>query len=492
VTLRAALLASLFVLPLACSSADDAPPLDPGAPADGGADGGGASTPCAATDIEGRLACIPGLTFEEITGVTDAGKPLVPEGYRRFVLTYDQPVDHAHPEGARFKQRLGLLHRGFASPMLLASSGYGLSSRQEEIMLAFTTNQLQVEHRFFAPSIPEVPAWETLTIAQSAADYHRIVTAFKSIYAGHWVNTGHSKGGMTSIYHHRFYPDDIDGTVAYVAPNSLGETDARYPAFIDRVGGDAYAACRAKVVELQKTVLKRRSEILPKMVPEGVTYARLGGEAIAIEHAVLEMPFTFWQYNDPESPDTGCAKIPASDAPIDELFDYFAQIASIGNYSDYGFDYFAPFYYQSATQLGAPGVNDAPLAGLLQHRETYNVEAYAPPGVPTHFDPNAMIDIQKWLSTEGAHVVLIYGELDPWSAGAFDLGAAKDAFRYYAPKANHSASIAALAPADRDAVKATLQRWLGAPLTNQRVIRGESPAARAPGDEDAPLARPRL
>ena len=34
---------------------------------------------------------------------------------------------------------------------------------------------------------------------------------------------------MTAIYHRRFYPDDVDGTVPYVAPISFGAPDLRYP-----------------------------------------------------------------------------------------------------------------------------------------------------------------------------------------------------------------------------------------------------------------------
>ena len=48
--------------------------------------------------------------------------------------------------------------------------------------------------------------WEVLDIFQAAADHHRIVAALKSIYSGARINTGHSKGGMTAVFHRRFYP----------------------------------------------------------------------------------------------------------------------------------------------------------------------------------------------------------------------------------------------------------------------------------------------
>src|SRR5687768_3188655 len=74
-------------------------------------------------------------------------------------------------------------------------------------------NQISVEQRYFTPSRPSPTNWERqLTIWQAATDHHRIVRALKAIYAQQWVSTGASKGGMTSVYHRRFYPDDVAGT----------------------------------------------------------------------------------------------------------------------------------------------------------------------------------------------------------------------------------------------------------------------------------------
>src|SRR6185436_7084690 len=97
--------------------------------------------------------------------------------------------------------------------------------------------------------------WSFLTVEQSAADFHAIAQSFHMLYKGAWVNTGASKGGMTSIYHRRFYPDDLDGTVAYVAPSSDGVADPRYDQFLDTV---VPAECMAKVRAAQVDMLKNR------------------------------------------------------------------------------------------------------------------------------------------------------------------------------------------------------------------------------------------
>jgi hypothetical protein len=138
-------------------------------------------------------------------------------------------------------------------------------------------NQLLVEHRFFGPSTPQPATWEHLSVEQAAADHHRIVEAFKPLYSGRWVSTGASKGGMTSLYHRALYPEDVDATVAYVAPNSYGPEDPRYIQFLDRVGD---ADCRAKLDALQRDVLGRREELVPLWTAvtsaHGITYGLIG------------------------------------------------------------------------------------------------------------------------------------------------------------------------------------------------------------------------
>lgn len=484
-----------FLLALAaCSSASDeivvAPvPNDAGSPgvvsppADGGVD---ASSPCAWTDLRERLLCIPGIkSAEEVLTDADAGVT-VPDGYRRFELTIEQPTNHDDPTSGTFTQRLSLLHHGESEPMVLASSGYGLSRGRTEITQTFRANQIQVEHRFFTPSGPNPPIWQDLDIRQSAADYHHIVMALKTVYAGHWVNTGASKGGMTSIYHRRFYPQDVDGTVAYVAPNVYGTEDARFVDFLKQVGGPAYAECRDKLVALQQAVLANRAGMEARM--KG-TYVELGGKDVAFEHAVLELPFAFWQYSNPTSTKSGCSAIPSSTASVDDLFAFFDGANSFSDYSDDDFAYYAPYYYQAATQLGAPAADDTAIVDLLAHRATYTVATYAPKNVPIAFDAAAMPDIASWVSTQGTRIIFVYGEFDPWSAGRFDLGAATDSYRFIAAGRNHGAVLGQLTSAEQQTAVETLERWLDAKVPSfgpggQKRFVG--------GDELEPKRRPRL
>jgi hypothetical protein len=170
----------------------------------------------AGADILEQLRAVPGLT-----GVEERAAP---PPYRFFVLTITQPADHRRPSAGTFQQRLTLLHRGTDRPTVLHTTGYGVPAsifRAEPTRL-IDGNQISVEQRFFTPSRPEPADWSDLTIWQAATDHHRIVRALASLYPANWISTGASKGGMTSIYHRRFYPADVDGTVAYVAPPDIG------------------------------------------------------------------------------------------------------------------------------------------------------------------------------------------------------------------------------------------------------------------------------
>jgi PS-10 peptidase S37 len=266
---------------------------------------------------------------------------------------------------------------------------------------------------------------------------------------------------MTSVYHRRFFPSDLDATVAYVAPLSYGLEDARYIEFIKKVGADTYAMCRDKLNELQRTVLTRRAEVEPRMTE---SYSALGGPAIALEHATLEMPFTFWQYQSPTSTNNGCNAIPAPDAPIATLYNYFRTVSYLSNFSDSGFQGFMPYYYQATYQLGAPGAEDAHLMDLLQHRETYKPAYYIPKEVAVPmFDADAMVDVQNWVKTEATKIIFIYGEYDPWSAGRFEIGTSGENYLFVAPGGNHGSNLARLSDADRASALGILQSWLGVP-----------------------------
>jgi hypothetical protein len=156
------------------------------------------------------LAALPGLRIvEELPGAAP--------GYRFFVLGLRQPVDHTGRTAGTFEQRLTLPHTCADRPTVLFSTGYGavLTPRRTESAALLGANQLQVEHRYFGTSLSPGHGYAHLTIRQAADDHHRVVALFRRLCPGAWICTDGSKGGMVSVYHRRFHPHDVDGTVAY-------------------------------------------------------------------------------------------------------------------------------------------------------------------------------------------------------------------------------------------------------------------------------------
>ncbi len=408
-------------------------------------------------DIAVRLQAIPGLTVQENPNGVN-----VPAGYRLFLLRYNQPSDHAHPECQRFEQRLTLMHKADTSPMVLSTSGYNVSTgtgRSEPAQL-LAANQLSVEHRFFAPSIPSPADWSHLTIRQSADDFHRITQALKPIYTGKWVSTGGSKGGETVVFFRRFHPDDVDATVAYVAPIAKRD-DERFVTFQDTVGGDAQVACRERLWAFQREVLSRRDRMLALVdayaAANDLTYSQLGRE-LTLEHAVIETYFAFWQYDSAAN----CTRnIPGTTATDEALFDALDYEVGISSFSDQGLAPYTAYYYQAAAELGWPQPYEKHLGTLIHFPATDTGEVYSPPGIPFEFRPEAMPDIQTWVSTQGQRLMFIYGSYDPWTAAAYTLGNAQDSYLYTVAGGNHGARISQL-PAEQQAeAKATLNRWMG-------------------------------
>ena len=420
------------------------------------------------------------VRLQNIPSVASVSEVEVGDPYRFFRIELEQPVDHAEPGGATFLQRITLLHRDLEAPMVLHTSGYygagGAFAAEPTALL--DGNQIDTEQRFFQPSRPDPADWSFLTIEQAAADHHRIVAALRPIYCAKWVSTGASKGGMTSIYHRRFYPGDVDATVAYVAPISFGAPDERYHPFFDTV---ATAGCRNALRTFQTELLERRAAMLTRMdnfaEQAGITFDRSGGTAGALEDAVIEFPWSFWQYGGPGD----CASIPGAAATDAALFNYLRDSGGLFFFNDDVIVQFSPYYYQAWFQLGYPSAPKAHLEDLLEAQDL--PRNFMPPGEdePT-YQPQAMEDIDQWVRSDGQRLLFVYGEFDPWYAGQFQLGDADDSLLVVAPGANHGAGISDLEAADRDAATAALERWMGVTLAPaaQRAARHLPPAPLPP------------
>lgn len=404
--------------------------------------------------IEEALDSIDGLEWEEVDPQLD--------GYRYFLLYFQQPADHSDPEGLKFTQHMTLLHRDASAPTVIGTDGYfiypwyqGLS----EPARLLHANQLTVEHRFFADSRPEPADWTLLTIEQAAADHHRITEALQTaIYKAPWVATGVSKGGMTSTYFRRFYPDDVAATVAYVAPLSLAAEDPRYWPYLEMIDDP----CNAALTDFRRELLLRREAMLGRIADEadqeGLTYDFIDMER-ALEVTALNVTWGFWQYGGAFQ----CPGVPSVAATDGELWDFLQGVAPVRDASDARMAAFEPYFWQASTQLGAPGTDETALSDLLMYPGFDVSWSYVMPGPGKDpvYDPAAMQDIKTWMADEASAMLFVYGERDPWTAGMYEVDPGHDVHRLMAAGANHSADISQLSDEDRAFAYARLEAWTG-------------------------------
>jgi hypothetical protein len=403
-------------------------------------------------DILEKIQTLDGVSVTEITPTN---------GYSRlFQLDITQPVDHNNPTGPTFTQRAYLTHVDEKKTMVFAPNGYrsGPASSQE-IATLLETNCLHVTHRYFYDARPDPLDWQYLTIWQSASDHHAIVALFKKIYKGKWVSSGGSKSGLTALFHRRYYPDDVDATIAYVAPFTFGPKDQRFPEYLRSIGG---GDCFEKLKQVQQYVLRHRTDFLP-LIDQYITASSAAysmDHELLLELDIMDYPFTFWQYFN-----YSCASIPdTSTSTVAEIFAHYTGIVPISNFSDANIAFYEPYAYQALTELGAPAYETGYLEGLLKKIDPNdegnpNYELVAPQGIDYTFNYSTIPEIYEWLQNQGDKIIYIYGQNDPWSAGAIQLTGAADAVFVMQEGANHLVKIRNLT--NPEPVLDALNRWLG-------------------------------
>ncbi|MFJ8855299.1 S28 family serine protease [Streptomyces sp. NPDC102437] len=406
------------------------------------------------TDIKDRILAIPGMSLIE-------EKPYA--GYRYFVLNYTQPIDHRHPSEGTFQQRITLLHKDTSRPTVFYTGGYNVSTNpgRSEPTRIVDGNQVSLEYRFFTPSRPAPADWSKLDIWQAASDQHRVFTALKQIYTKNWLATGGSKGGMTATYFERFYPRDMDGVVAYVAPNDVvNKEDSAYDRFFENVGTKE---CRDRLNGVQREALVRREPLEKKYqeyaAANGYTFDTTGSLDRAYEAVVMDYVWAYWQY----SLLSDCDTIPAdaASATDQEIWDSIDAISGFSAYTDQGLERYTPYYYQAGTQLGSPDIKQ-PWLGDLSRYGYQPPRNYVPRSIPMKFQPSVMRDVDKWVKNHADRMLYVYGENDPWGAERFRPGArSHDSYVMTVPGGNHGANVAGLAADDNAKATAAILRWAG-------------------------------
>jgi len=386
----------------------------------------------------------------------------------RFTLMIEQPLDYEDPSKGTFKQRVFVKHVGFDKPVVIHTRGYFARPGDEnhELSEILNCNEIEVEHRFFGPSRPASVNWDVLTVKNAANDHHRIVEMFKKYYTGKWINTGISKGGQTALLHRYFFPEDVDVTVAYVAPINLEENDNRIYSFLE--DSVSTKENREIVTQLQKALLERRNEIMP-MVKEYIksnAYTFKMGIDLAYEMAVLESYFSYWQYQDGD-----VSNLPKPDASAKELYNFLMSTDSFMMFADQNNDVFMAAMVQNYKELGFYGYKTDEFKDLLKFAKGDFVDnkILVADSIKVKYDGTVVNAMNKWLKEEGNEIIYIYGGQDIWSATMFIPTDKTNALLMVKEGAAHDANIRSFKGKKREKILTTLEKWLDLKINRRRI-----------------------
>ena len=397
--------------------------------------------------------------LESLPTVSDVKKmeanPFFKEAYEMRV---EQPIDHQHPEKGSFKQRVFVFHKGFDRPALLVTEGYTANYAKNpryinELSPLLGSNEIVVEHRYFAESRPDNLEWKYLTVENAANDHHRVVEIFKNLYTNKWINTGISKGGQTTMYHRKFFPNDVEVSIPYVAPLNFGVEDPRQEEFLRNVGTKE---CRDKIYDFQRMILTVREYLMPgfKKYCEEKNYTFNIPMDAVLDYCVLEYPFAFYQWG------MNCDDVPQGDV-VSVLLEHLLKVSGPEYFAAEGKKPIEPFFYQAAHELGYYGYDTQPFEGLLSipDAEGYFCKIFSP--VPdVEYNAQSMKEVDAFIKDHGNRIIYIYGENDPWSASAVVPGNQTDHLKIVKKGGSHKTRINNLPEEQQKQVYDKLSEWL--------------------------------
>ena len=362
-----------------------------------------------------------------------------------YELRFLQPLNHENLKGASFEQRLYVHFNGDESAVTeMVTAGYSTSiSEMNRTFLAqsLNCNQVLVEFRFFGESVPHanVHDWDYLNNTQQMHDYHRIRQYLGSVLNGKWAASGVSKGGGNALNYKYLYPEDVELTIANVAPIILAREDKRTDKFLTEEVGNQ--ACRDKLEAFQRLALEKKSEVLPYFRDwankYGKSFNRVG-LGVAYEYAVLEYSFTFWQWANGVQ---DCAGVPSSNASAVDILNHILSKNIVTLYEDTWLAENEAFFYQNQTEIGYYGFVTEHLKDLLVEVKDPDNALFAPQNATLNYDGTNMKELSDWLVNEGNDILYIYGELDTWTSCGVEPSPSTNAKRYVLPNGSHGARI---------------------------------------------------
>lgn len=379
----------------------------------------------------------------------------------KYKVMVEQPVDHKNLQSGTFLQRVIIADKGLEQPVIFITEGYNGEYAENpnyinELCPMLDASQICMDHRYFGESWPEPLDWDYLTVANAAADHHKVVAIMKRYYKGKWINTGISKGGQTVVYHRWLYPDDVDVSVPFVCPLNFGVEDGRHEPFIANVPGTV--ELRKKIEAFQLQILKNRETLLPKLEEfckqKKYTF-RISLDEV-LDFCVLEYPFALWQWGQMTD------QVPSKDEDPDKLFEHLMIVSGPSYFAIEGQERIKSFFVQAARELGYYGYNTKPFRKYLSIKSAkgYLNKIFIPEDLDIKYNKKTALQVKKYIKETDAKILFIYGGWDPWSASGFEIPDKDNFLKIVKPEGSHSTRINNLPPNQKTQVKKVLEKWL--------------------------------
>ena len=418
-----------------------------------------AASSAAASDTAKALEALDGVKSVEPIDVSGSQ-----QFAEKYIVTFEQPLDHKDPSAGTFPQRVEVGIVPDAKTNVMETDGYLLFDQAiagddaHELCTMLAGNYIHVEHRFFGESRPEglsndeVEGWQYMTSENAAADYHEIYTELSKVLDGPWTATGTSRGGEVCASYAYYYPEDMSLYVPYVAPFSSGREDARYYELVyTKIGDEKYGAEKAKeyrdlVTAFQVELMKNKDALAPALKQlaeqQGSTYREYVTDGLLFDLAVSELAVQEWQANQEESSNpqadlsfAGMKEILAMPEGTDDeknaklqaelTFLYFLASPSdwaansiawpyyVGAAKEYGQYHYDFSYLREACE--AAGLGDV-LTVKPEDEDGFLFKMVLTPEQQQAFayDGAFYEGVTKWVDSTDAKVMFIYGDSDPW------------------------------------------------------------------------------
>lgn len=372
-----------------------------------------------------------------------------------YTIMFPQYVNQQTKEGPRFYQRLYLTHINDTLPMVMVTEGYSANRNYiSEPAKLLNCNQIIVEHRFFEKSVPDSMDWSQLTTANAAADHHHIYETFSKFYTHHWISTGISKGGQTTIFYKYYYPQDMQVCIPYVAPLNLEQEDVRINWFLRHVGTEEE---NERILSYQKLMLQNFDSIFPYFERLAVInhqkYAI--NDTAAYEFMVLEFPFSYFQW--------GIYPFDSIPQEMKSAKNMMKPMLSLGLVSFYfksTLDGLMPFMVQAYRELGYYNYDIENLKAYLRKIKNSSNIAFVPEELRFEYDDQIMNKIYDYIHNEGDRMIFIYGELDPWFSTSVNPDSRTDALKMVLKGGSHSTRIHHFSEKEQELIMNKIKSWL--------------------------------